>query len=105
LLVPLDGQPVANSKKLLLQVMTEEKATGFTTEDAGSGKLRITSIGTDPWLFRNAEGTLTFKRAGADALRIQPLDFNGYPTGQALKGPVLQLLPGTAYYLITSGGD
>jgi hypothetical protein len=105
LLVPLDGQPVANSKKLLLQVMTEEKATGFTTEDAGSGKLRITSIGTDPWLFRNAEGTVAFKRANADTLRIQPLDFNGYPAGEALKGPVLQLQPGTAYYLITSGGD
>jgi hypothetical protein len=104
LLVPLDGQPVTGSKKLLLQVMTEEKATGFATEDAGSGRLRITSIGTDPWLFRNPEGTVTFKRADAAALRIQPLDFNGYPAGEALKGPVLRLLPGTAYYLVTSGG-
>ena len=101
LLVPLDGQPIATSKKLLLQVMTEEKATGFQTEDAGSGKLRITSIGTDPWLFRAPEGKITVKRPDAATLRIQPLDLNGYPTGEPLPGPTLTLRPNTAYYLLT----
>ena len=48
----LDDQPLATSRKILLQVMTEEKATGFQTEPAGDGVKRIANIGRDPWLVK-----------------------------------------------------
>ena len=46
--VPLDNQPLAISAKILLQVMSEEKATGFQTDAASATVKRIVSIGTDP---------------------------------------------------------
>ena len=36
--VSLDGQPLATSRKILLQVMSEEKPTGFRTEPAPGGE-------------------------------------------------------------------
>jgi hypothetical protein len=100
LLVPLDGQPVATSAKLLLQVMTEEKATNFDAEPAGEGKFRIRSIGTDPWLFRAPRGTVTLKRSDAAQLKVTALDLNGYPTGPSSSGASIALQPDKAYYLI-----
>lgn len=100
LLVPLDGQPIASSSRLLLQVMTEEKPTGFKTEQEREGVLRIVNIGTDPWLIRKPSGVITLKRADAGKLQITPLDFNGYPGAEPISGPTLQLRPDTAYYLI-----
>jgi len=47
-LVPLDGLPIATSRRMLLQVMSEEQSTGFATEDAGNGIKKITNIGRDP---------------------------------------------------------
>ncbi len=35
LVVSLDSLPLATSKRMLLQVMTEEKATGFRSEPVG----------------------------------------------------------------------
>ncbi|GAB4249214.1 MAG: hypothetical protein OHK005_15950 [Candidatus Methylacidiphilales bacterium] len=100
LLVPLDGQPIASSRRLLLQVMTEEKPTGFRAEPEREGVLRIVNIGTDPWLIRSPSGTITLKRADAGKLQITPLNFNGYPGAEPVPGPTLQLRPDTAYYLI-----
>ncbi|MFQ3671742.1 MAG: hypothetical protein SNJ84_09835, partial [Verrucomicrobiia bacterium] len=102
LLVPLDGQPIVSSKKLLLQVMTEERPTNFKTSPAGDGILRIDSIGIDPWLFRSPSGNLTLKRPDAGQLQITPLDFNGYPAADPFLGPAIPLRPDTAYYLISA---
>lgn len=99
-LVSLDGQPLATSKKMLLQVMTEEKPLDFRAEETAPGIWRITNIGTDPWLFRSPAGTITLKHADSSRLVIQPLDTNGYASGSPLSGPKLELLPSTAYYLI-----
>lgn len=99
LLVSLDGKPIATSKRMLLQVMSEERPTGFTTEDAGKGLNKITEIGRDPWQVKALQGTVDFKTAGL--LRLQPLDFNGYPKGDAFHGTTLTLAPETLYYLIT----
>jgi len=98
-LVALDSKPVAEAGSMLLQVMSEEQPTGFTTEAAGNGFRRITQIGKDPWRVKRLRGIVTFK--SADKLRIQPLDFNGRPQGQVLSGPELQLLPETLYYGVT----
>ncbi|MBL9173971.1 MAG: hypothetical protein JNL10_10595 [Verrucomicrobiales bacterium] len=99
LVVSLDDQPIGTSKRMLLQVMSEERPTGFATEDAGKGLKKITDIGHDPWQVKSLQGTVTFKTA--DRLRIQPLDFNGYPKGEALLGTTLTLSPETLYYLVT----
>jgi hypothetical protein len=98
--VALDGKTLATSTKILVQAMTEEKPTGFTTEPAGEGTLRITNIGRDPWLIREIQGTLKFKRADASQLKVTALDINGYPAESAGTAADLKLLPGRVYYLI-----
>jgi len=82
---------------MLLQVMSEEKATGFATEDAGAGIKRITNIGRDPWQVKAIQGTVRFK----EALTIQPLDFSGYPKGSAEKLNEAKLTRDGIYYLVT----
>jgi hypothetical protein len=62
-LLSLDGLPEESGRpegiqKMLLQVMTEEKATGFKTEPLGNRRQRIASIGQNPWLVRKIEGTI-----------------------------------------------
>jgi len=99
--VALDARPLATSKRILLQVMSEEKATDFQTEAISGGHKRIVNIGRDPWLVKNLTGTITFKRADADRLKVIPLDFNGRPAGPAVPASPLRLRPTTVYYLIT----
>ena len=93
----LDGQNLSDSKKMLLQVMSEEQPTGFRAEDSANGVRNIADIGRDPWQVKNIAGVVTFN----SPVQIQPLDFNGYPTGQNKKGAVATLAPTTIYYLLT----
>ena len=97
--VSLDGEPIARSRKMLLQVMSEERASGFATEDAGNGLRKITDIGRDPWQVKKLQGTVKFK-SGSE-LKIQPLDFHGYPKGDPIRGAEFKLAPETVYYLVT----
>jgi len=99
--VSLDGLPLATSSRILLQAMTEEKATNFATEPAGNGVVRITNIGQDPWLIRNIQGTVRFNRPDAGRLHVTLLDFNGYPTDSHGNASEIRLLPDKAYYLIS----
>lgn len=98
--VSLDGKPLASSGKVLLQVMSEEKASGFRTEPAENGTLRITRIGHDPWLVRKLAGRVRFKRADAGELKVTALDGNGNPAGAAGTASDISLRPDTLYYLI-----
>jgi hypothetical protein len=98
-LVALDDQPLTSSKKMLLQVMSEEKATGFETVPAGQF-LKIKSIGRDPWLVRKLSGTVTFTLPNSSKLRITPLDGNGYPAGQSCVAGQINLSPAILYYLV-----
>jgi hypothetical protein len=98
--VSLDDRPLAESRRILLQVMTEEKATNFQTEPAGSGVKRITNIGQDPWLVKEAAGTVKFKRPDAANLRVVPLDHAGYPLEPVGAAHEIALQPTTLYYLI-----
>jgi hypothetical protein len=104
LMVSLDGQPLSASKKMLLQVMTEEKATGFKTEPVGNRKHRIVSIGQDPWLVRKIEGTVRFHRADTAKLKITALDQFGQLTNTTRPADSFQLLPDTVYYSIEASG-
>jgi hypothetical protein len=99
ILVALDGEPLGQSQRMLLQVMSEEKTSGFATEDAGHGVKKITNIGRDPWRVKHLQGKLRFK--APPGLKIQPLDFNGQPSGAASTATELTLAPTTIYYLLT----
>ena len=101
ILVSLDGQPLENSHKMLLQVMSEEQSSGFKTQPVGGQVKKIVNIGKDPWMIRALSGTLRFKLPQAAELQIQPLDFSGYAAGKALHGETLTLAADTMYYLIT----
>jgi hypothetical protein len=98
--VSLDANPLATSQRLLLQVMSEEKASGFVTEAAGAGTNRIVSIGSDPWLIRELKGAVGLKRGDAAQLKVTALDANGYPTGVVGTAQQIKLQPATMYYLI-----
>jgi hypothetical protein len=98
--VSLDGQPISQSERMLLQVMSEEQNSGYSSERMPDGRCRITNLGTDPWQVRELVGAVSFHRADAGQLIAQPLDHNGQPSGDPLPAASLQLLPQTLYYLI-----
>ena len=96
ILVALDNTPITKSKRMLLQVMSEEKTTGFLTEETGTGSRRIVDIGKDPWRVKKLQGTVLFK--SASGLQVQPLDLNGRPKGKPTTTGKLQLDSETIYY-------
>lgn len=98
--VALDDRPLATSRKILLQVMTEEQASGFETEAVDATTKRIISIGQDPWQVKAVRGTVSFKRADAGRLKVTALDFNGKPAGPAGTAREFKLQPTTLYYVI-----
>ncbi len=97
-LVALDGQPLAMSKKMLLQVFSEETNSGAYAE--GNEIKTIRSTGQPPILVKNMSGTVRFLRPDASQLIFTALDFNGGRTVTAGTGGNLSLLPATAYYLV-----
>jgi hypothetical protein len=102
--VPLDARPIGQSQRLLLQVMSEERATGFQVEPAGPGTNRIVNIGRDPWQMRAIRGEVRFKRPDAAQLQVTALDANGYrvaPSGDARR---IALRPETLYYYVSGPG-
>ncbi len=100
LVVALDGRPLAESASLLVQVMSEEKPSGWKTD--GPGGLRgLQDAGQAPLLVRQFAGTVRLKRPDTPALRVQPLDVNGYAAGEARPlGDGLVLSPDVFHYLI-----
>jgi hypothetical protein len=98
--VSLDGAPLATSRRMLLQVMTEEKATGFRTESLGERQQRIVSIGENPWLVRQPTGRVRLKRSDAARLRVTALDPFGLPTEHTTSADNITLQPTTVYYAI-----
>lgn len=98
-LVALDGKPILESGKILLQVMSQESVYGFQT--SGSGKLTITDAGSAPLVVKKLRGTVSLKRPDAGALKVTALDANGYPR-QVLSGGAarIALLEDAFYYLI-----
>jgi hypothetical protein len=99
--VSLDGEPVAISGRLLLQVMSEEKASGFETAPISPTTKRIISLGHDPWMVKKFRGEVAFKRADAKSLRVTRLDLNGNAVGPDGTAERIQLDAKTLYYLLT----
>jgi hypothetical protein len=103
--VALDQQPLASSRRILLQVMSEERATDFATEPAEGDVLRITHIGRDPWQVRRLHGEVRFLRPDANRLKVAALDAHGRSPRLVGTAARITLLPTTLYYLIEAEAD
>ena len=97
--VALDNQPLATSSRILLQVMSEEKNNGFQTVEQGD-ITKMISIGQNPWLVKEIEGTVCFKRADAAAFKVTVLNGNGDSIKAVGHAAEIELLPDVLYYLI-----
>lgn len=98
LLVSLDNQPLATSRRMLLQVMSEEQNFGWKT--SGTPRKTIQSVGSSAIVVRNLSGKISLLRPDAAAMKVTALDFNGYPVKQVGKASNFELQPATFYYLI-----
>jgi hypothetical protein len=111
---PMDGKPLTSSKKVLVQVGTTAKLTGWTTEkasfkaDGGNGKEemiegeRIVNTGAPPWQVGVAKGSVSLKNPGVS--RAVLLDVYGYrvrdvPVKRVGDGVTVEL-PREAMYLV-----
>jgi hypothetical protein len=99
LLVALDGEPIARSRRILLQVMSEDANSGWSAP--GQGLRAIRDVGGPPLVVRELAGRVALRRGDASSLEVRALDFNGYAThGRVETANELVLQPDTFYYLI-----
>ncbi|MFP4381864.1 MAG: hypothetical protein ACLFUS_15290 [Candidatus Sumerlaeia bacterium] len=101
LAVSLDGQPLRSSKKILVQVATEDLPYGFTTKSAGQYS-QITSLGGYPLNVKEVDMELTLKR-NVDKATV--LDGNGYTTDRSaqtrkVSGSTVIQLPADSIYTL-----
>ena len=96
--VAMDNRPLARSRKILLQVMSESKNHDLKTE--GDVKKKVVDEGQSPIQVREMQGTVRFLRPDADRLNVTALDINGCPEGRAGTADEIELQPATIYYLI-----
>lgn len=112
LVVPLDDQPLAQSRRVLVQVTTAARPTGWATSEAefaeGPGKptlkgFEVVRTGAAPWRVANTEVALTIKNpAFTKATR---LDTAGLPAAEVPltrdgAGVSLTLPPNTLYLIL-----
>ncbi len=74
--ISLDAQPLATSRKILIQAFSEEQMYGFRAE-----KGVIQDAGRLPINVRDIQATVTFTQS--PSLMVTPLDLNGYSAGPA----------------------
>jgi len=100
LVVPLDDLPIRASRKVLVQVVTEETNNGWQVEPS-DGLKKIVALGGAPLLVKNAVGRIAFRRPDAGRCKVTALDGNGYPLKTIGTASNFSLLPDTLYYLVT----
>jgi hypothetical protein len=100
LVVPLDDLPIRTSRKVLVQVVTEETNNGWQVEPS-DGLMKIVALGGAPLLVKNAVGRIAFRRPDAGRCKVTALDGNGYPLKTIGTASNFSLLPDTLYYLVT----
>lgn len=100
MLVSLDEQPLNESRRMLLQVMSEDKNFGWQTSPV-TGLRTIDNVGGPPLMVKDFSGSVTFTRPDAESLKTTHLDLNGYETEARSTGATVDLAPDTIYYLIT----
>jgi hypothetical protein len=72
-LIALDDKPLKESRRILLQAVTEERPYGFRVEGE-----RITALGGWPLGIRRIDTAVTLAFPGADQFKAVALDENGY---------------------------
>jgi hypothetical protein len=82
LVVALDDQPLATSKKILVQCMTIDQLFGWETSEPGGLRGTIRSLGSAPWGVQRIRASVTLRRARGPAFEVVACDENGYPTDQ-----------------------
>jgi hypothetical protein len=105
-LVALDDQPLAQSKKILIQCMTIEQFYGF--ESAGDQNLSgtIQNVGAAPCGVQLLDVSLSLKLDGTEPVRVVACDEHGYPrdTTIAVAGsanePEFTLDPESIYHIV-----
>ena len=91
--VSLDDQPLADSERILVQVVTVNRLTGYETKPAtftvGKGKgaytvkgEQIARIGQPPFRIANTRVALSIDNPKLNEAVV--LDINGYPRGEPL---------------------
>lgn len=93
-IVSLDNQPLATSRRMLLQAFTEEKTFGWST--SADETKTITDLGGPPQMIKNIEAQITIP-----ARRATVLDANGTKRQQLkVEGNTITLPPDAMYILI-----
>ena len=110
LAVPLDGQPLRTSRRVLVQVGTLARPTGWTTRPVTLSRKNsppvaaheITAHGKAPWLIADTDATLTLKNAVLTT--AVALDPNGEARGDVpltrTASGVTLTLPRDALYIV-----
>ena len=94
--ISLDDQPLATSKKILIQAFSEEKMYGFKAEGGV-----IKDVGRVPINVRDLHATVTFAKAAG--LKAVTLDANGYAIGkpEAVKAGAVTIAKEGMYTVVT----
>ena len=99
--VPLDGGPIATSRRMLVQAMSEQQPTGWQT--AGDSPVRtIVSVGTTPTLVCDLAATVTFH--DATPRTMTPVDANG-AAGEPMPIDATLKVPTTRPYAVLTPRD
>ncbi len=101
--VSLDGRPLAGSRRILIQAMTEERPYGFTAEDG-----RITHLGGRPFGVRKLDIRVGLRMDDTSGARVVALDENGYATDrpaharrEGATALAIELAPDAIYHMVT----
>lgn len=110
--VPLDGQPLASSKRVLVQIGTTARASGWVVRPRAIDNdgtvvdgLQILRKGSAPWLIANTTASVAIRNPSL--VRAVALDHNGMPRGAATPlrrdgATAICDLPADALYTILS---
>ncbi len=112
MVVSLDGAPLKSSAKVLVQIGTTCRTTGwqdhaaaFTVDKQTLDGFQVDNVGNNPWAVEKADGSLTIANPTLSTATI--LDANGMAAGQAAchaeRGSLTLPLPGDALYLLLTG--
>ena len=95
--VSLDDQPLAQSRRILVQVMAQEQPTGWETRPARNGLKQVTNLGKNPWQAKELAGNVYMS---GTVSRVTALDLNGYAREVVATGNQFELLPDAIYYIL-----
>jgi hypothetical protein len=92
--ISLDGEPLAKSRRMLIQSFTEEKMYGFRASNG-----RIEDVGRAPINVRDVAGRVAFADGGISATAC---DEHGYARGPAQVEGATVTLPRNALYVVVT---